>query len=192
VRLEQIITNLINNAARYTPPNGHIAVTVVRESGDAVLRVIDNGVGIPAHVLPRVFDLFAQAERSPARSEGGLGIGLTVVKKLVDGHGGTVTATSDGPGLGSQFAVRLPIGNPRDVPTAVIGLPGFDGYEVARRVRSEHGNAIRLVAMTGYGQAEDHIRAEQAGFDVHLVKPVPPEHLRHAVASPQPHDGAQH
>jgi signal transduction histidine kinase/ActR/RegA family two-component response regulator len=110
VRLEQVITNLVNNAARYTPPKGHINVTAGRENADAVLRVQDDGSGIPAHVLPRVFDLFTQADRSLARSEGGLGIGLTIVRNLVELHGGTVTVESEGPGRGSEFVVRLPLG----------------------------------------------------------------------------------
>jgi signal transduction histidine kinase/CheY-like chemotaxis protein len=246
VRLEQVITNLVNNAARYTPPSGHIQVTVGREDADAILRVRDDGVGIPAHVLPHVFDLFKQADRSLARSEGGLGIGLTIVQNLVELHGGTVTATSDGPGEGSEFAVRLPLGRAvgtraeppakpsaepshlrvlviddnadsremlqamlsaeghqaevaEDGPGGVemacsarphlafidIGLPGFDGYEVARRIRVAIGQSVRLVALTGYGQAEDRRRSREAGFDAHLVKPVTPEQVRAALVARQ-------
>jgi signal transduction histidine kinase/ActR/RegA family two-component response regulator len=241
-RLEQVITNLVNNAAKYTPPQGHIGVTVSREGGEAVLRVRDDGVGMSADVVPRVFDLFTQADRSLARSEGGLGIGLTIVRNLVELHGGTVTATSEGPGLGSEFVVRLPLGTVRRAPAAVspreetviprlrilvvednadgrdilrtmleveghevhvaedglsgvetartvrphvalidIGLPGLDGYEVGKRIRGEQGNSIRLVALTGYGQAEDRRRSREAGFDAHLVKPVAPDQLREAL-----------
>jgi signal transduction histidine kinase/ActR/RegA family two-component response regulator len=242
VRLEQVITNLVNNAAKYTPPSGHIAVTVSRQDTDAVLSVRDDGIGIPADVIPRVFELFTQGERSLARSEGGLGIGLTIVRNLVELHGGTVTVTSDGPGRGSEFVVRFPLGSAGDVPAAGpvkdnvvipslrilviednrdgreilrtmleadghhvyeaedgpagaetaravrpdvalvdIGLPGFDGYEVGRRIRGEHGHSIRLVALTGYGQAEDRRRSRDAGFNAHLVKPVAPEQLRNAL-----------
>jgi signal transduction histidine kinase/ActR/RegA family two-component response regulator len=239
VRLEQVITNLVNNAVRYTPPHGHIAVTVTRQDGDAVLRVRDDGIGISAQMLPRVFDLFTQADRSLARSEGGLGIGLTIVRNLVELHGGTVNVTSEGSGRGSEFVVRIPLataGNVRSVratpddvvipnlrvlvvednqdaremlrmmleieghrvheaedgPSGVeaaravrpdvalidIGLPGFDGYEVARRVRGEQGNSMRLIAVSGYGQAEDRQWSRDAGFDAHLVKPVAAEQLR--------------
>jgi CheY-like chemotaxis protein len=240
LRLEQVITNPVNNAARYTPPSGHIDVTVTRQNADAELRVRDDGIGMPADLIPRVFDLFTQADRSLARPGGGLGIGLTIVRNLVELHGGTVTAASDGPGRGSEFVVRLPLGSVReDAPAAVpagesivipqlrilvvedhvdgrailrtlleadghevyeagdgpsgvetaravrpdvalidIGLPGFDGYEVAQRLRDEHGHSIRLIAVTGYGQAEDRRRSRDAGFDVHLVKPVARGQLR--------------
>jgi two-component system, sensor histidine kinase len=241
MRLEQIVVNLVHNAARYTPPNGHIQVAVGQEKTDAVVRVRDDGVGIAAHVLPRIFDLFTQADQSLAHSDGGLGIGLTVVQNLVELHGGTVTAASDGPGRGSEFVVRLPIGragagrakpakavlsvphlrilviednaDSRDVlrtlleveghdvdvaedgldgldkarrfrPDAAIidiGLPGLDGYEVGRRIRQELGGAVRLLALTGYGQPEDRRRSEDAGFDAHLVKPVTPEQIRDAL-----------
>ncbi len=108
VRLEQVISNLLTNAAKYTDVSGHIHLTVVAEDGCAVIRVRDNGVGISAKLLPRVFDLFTQDSRSLDRSQGGLGIGLTLVKSLVEMHGGTVEALSDGPGRGSEFVVRLP------------------------------------------------------------------------------------
>jgi signal transduction histidine kinase/ActR/RegA family two-component response regulator len=110
LRFEQVITNLVNNAARYTPQNGHISVTARREGASATLRVRDDGIGIPADLLPRVFDLFTQADRSLVRTEGGLGIGLTIVRNLVELHGGTVTGASEGPGRGSEFTVRLPLG----------------------------------------------------------------------------------
>ena len=107
-RLEQILVNLLTNAAKYTPSGGRIQLIAGVEGDEVVFRVRDNGVGIPPELLPRMFDLFAQADRSLARSEGGLGIGLTLVRSLAELHGGTVTATSDGPGKGSEFVVRLP------------------------------------------------------------------------------------
>ena len=108
MRLEQIVVNLLTNAAKYTPSGGHIQLVAGVEGKEVVIRVRDDGLGIPPEMLARVFDLFAQDDRSLARSEGGLGIGLTLVRSLVEMHGGTVTATSAGPGLGSEFVVRLP------------------------------------------------------------------------------------
>ncbi len=126
-RLEQIVTNLLDNAAKYTPPQGHIAVTATREEHDLVLRVRDTGIGISSAMLPHVFDLFAQGDSSLAHSEGGLGIGLTLVQKLVDLHGGTVTVHSEGRGRGSEVTVRLPLGTPFQMPsepgTAQRGRP---------------------------------------------------------------------
>jgi signal transduction histidine kinase/CheY-like chemotaxis protein len=242
-RLTQIVANLLNNAAKYTPPGGRIAVVAAREGADAVVRVTDDGIGIPAETLPRIFDLFAQGPDSLARSEGGLGLGLTVVRRLVELHGGSVTARSEGPGKGSVFVVRLrpaaespapAHAEPRaagsaavprhvlvvedlddaremlrltleldghrvtvaadgaaaleavraslpDVALVDIGLPGMDGYEVARRLRATAGARIRLVALTGYGQPDDRDRARQAGFDAHLVKPVDPDALARAL-----------
>src|SRR5262249_59702136 len=111
-RLEQIVTNLLDNAAKYTAPKGHIAVTASREENDVVLRVRDTGVGISAEMLPRVFDLFAQGDPSLAHSQGGLGIGLTLVRRLVELHGGMVTVHSEGLGRGTEVVVRLPLGTP--------------------------------------------------------------------------------
>jgi CheY-like chemotaxis protein/two-component sensor histidine kinase len=108
LRLEQVLANLLDNAARYTPPGGRIDVTVKADGDDAVIVVKDNGVGIPAALLPKVFDLFTQSDRGLQRTEGGLGIGLTLVKRLVEMHGGTIMAASDGPGTGSAFTTRLP------------------------------------------------------------------------------------
>lgn len=241
-RIEQIVANLVGNAVKYTPTGGRISVSVAREGGTAVLRVQDSGNGIRPDLLPRIFELFVQDHLGPDRSQGGLGVGLTLVKHLVELHGGTVAAASPGPGLGSLFTVELPAfadvpsfpevrTTPReagrrsivivednsdarlmlrsllelaghevheagDGPTGVdlvrtrrphvalvdVGLPGFDGYEVARRVRRDPGAAaVRLVAITGYGQPEDVERARSAGFDDHLVKPVDPEHLSAAI-----------
>jgi CheY-like chemotaxis protein len=107
-RLTQVISNLLNNAAKYTDAGGRIWLTVEREGDQAVVRVRDNGSGMKADLVPRVFDLFTQGERTPDRSQGGLGLGLTLVKRLVEMHGGTVEAGSEGPGKGSEFTVRLP------------------------------------------------------------------------------------
>jgi signal transduction histidine kinase/ActR/RegA family two-component response regulator len=242
-RVEQVVTNLVTNAFKYTPPGGRIAVTVAAENGRAILKVEDTGIGIAPEVLPTVFDLFTQGDRGPDRSQGGLGIGLTLVKRLVELHGGTVEAVSGGHGRGSLFTVRLPVASPAratdpvstskgparrrrvivvedqpdarevlrfalqlaghevfeaasgpqaiettarcrpDVGLVDIGLPGCDGYEVARQVRqTPHGRAMFLVALTGYGQPEDRRRAEEAGFDLHLVKPIDPERLSALVA----------
>jgi PAS domain S-box-containing protein len=240
VRLAQVFANLLHNAAKYTEGPGRIRLSAAREDGSVAVRVQDSGVGIAPEVLPHIFDLFVQADRSIARSQGGLGIGLTIVRRLVNLHGGTITATSAGPGRGSEFVVRLPAlpatdslresaaGGPspppgnnaipsrrilvvddnvdaaRSLATLLrllghavrtahdgaaaleaagaerpelvfldIGLPGMDGYEVARRLRQEPGlRRTRLVALTGYGQEEDRRRSEQAGFDRHVVKPV--------------------
>ncbi len=239
-RLAQVIVNLLNNAAKYTPDRGNIRISLRKEGEEAVIRVRDTGVGIPAALLPKVFEMFTQAEQTLDRSHGGLGIGLTLARRLVALHGGSIHAHSDGVGRGSEFTVRLPLapvqpfparvsgghameqlfpkyparrvlvvddnvdsavsmaallrlrGNDvriaHDGPSAVdvardyrpelalldIGLPGMNGYELARRLRELTGNgAIVLVAVTGYGAEEDRRLSKQAGFDEHLVKPVP-------------------
>ncbi|QEH35265.1 Autoinducer 2 sensor kinase/phosphatase LuxQ [Aquisphaera giovannonii] len=239
-RLDQVLANLLNNASKYTDPGGRVSVSVRVEEGPdgcpetAVVRVADTGVGIDGEMLPRVFDLFAQADRSLDRSRGGLGIGLTLVRTLTEQHGGTVEAHSDGPGKGTTFTVRLPVARagppaaaPRpaarpsagptrllvvddcadgaqalamlfralghevrvahdgaaaveaardfrpDVAFLDIGLPRLNGYEAARAIRAELGDdAPYLAAVTGYGQVDDRRRAEEAGFQHHLVKPV--------------------
>jgi signal transduction histidine kinase len=235
-RLVQCLSNILTNSAKYTDPGGEIRVEERAESGWAVVSITDNGVGIPQELLPQIFDLFVQSDRSLDRSLGGLGIGLSVVQRLIEMHGGFVSASSAGPGCGAKFAVRLPLvalpdtrvtAEPAAAPRAMrilvvddntdaadsltlllkldghetqsvytpadalerarsfepevilldIGLPGMDGYEVARRIRS-HGSRARLVALTGYGQSEDVQRAREAGFDEHLVKPADPDELR--------------
>jgi PAS domain S-box-containing protein len=241
-RLEQIVTNLLANAVKYTPAGGEIVVATGSEDTGAVLRVRDSGAGIPPELLPRVFDLFVQGDRTLERMGGGLGIGLTLVRRLVELHGGTVEAASAGSNRGSTFTVRLPAlaapaaadpvatspgaGTPRrvlvvednddaremltsllallghevheardgltavsearrlrpDVALIDIGLPGLDGYEVARRVRAD-APGVRLVAVTGYGQPDDLARARAAGFDVHIVKPVDPQQIRDALVA---------
>lgn len=231
-RLAQVFGNLLKNAAHYTEPGGRVEVAARREGSDAVVRVKDSGRGIPREMLPRIFEPFVQVDPGLARSEGGLGIGLTLVHRLVGLHGGRVTVDSDGPGRGSVFEVRLPVaavppaaaevvasvemtpkrillvednadgremlsqllrlwghavegiadgeaalGRMRaglpDVALIDIGLPGLDGYRLAEAVRSlPGGDAVLLVALTGYGMPEDRARTKAAGFDRHLVKPV--------------------
>src|SRR5205807_339538 len=107
-RLAQVLGNLLNNAAKYTEEGGNVALTVEQASGQVLLRVRDTGIGIPPDMLSSVFDLFTQVDRSLDRSQGGLGIGLTLVRRLVEMHGGTVDVSSPGPNLGSEFVVRLP------------------------------------------------------------------------------------
>ena len=245
-RLEQVVVNLLNNAAKYTDEGGHIWLTVRQEGDAAVLRVRDTGIGIAPELLPRVFDLFTQAERALDRSQGGLGIGLSLVQRLVELHGGTVEASSV-LGQGSEFVLRVPVmrtsipptpspsiesAQPHgkscrvlvvddnedsaeslamlleisghavwmahDGPTALeatvndqpdlvlldIGLPGLDGFEVAKRIRQQPTlKDIVLVAMTGYGQATDRQRSQEAGFDHHLVKPVDFDELQNILAT---------
>jgi len=235
-RLAQVVSNLINNAAKYSPPGSHIRVTACVEASHVVVVVVDDGTGIAADDLAKVFDLFSQVHRTVERAQGGLGIGLSLVKNLVMQHGGSVTAESAGLGRGSTFTVRIPCemaeaprahaaedeqlraptGGRRilvvddnedgaemlatllqlsghetatahsgeealssagafrpEVAFLDIGLPGMDGYELARRLRSdpEHRHAV-LVALTGWGGADDKRRSAEAGFDYHLTKPV--------------------
>jgi signal transduction histidine kinase/ActR/RegA family two-component response regulator len=266
-RMAQVLSNLLNNAAKYTEDGGQIRLGVAVVGADVVFRVRDNGVGIPAEMLPQVFDLFAQVGHSLDRAQGGLGLGLTLVRSLTEMHGGSVEARSEGPGRGSEFLVRLPIlirarARPEPVPAprpeaparsrdrilietltpsrhaadsevgparparrvlvvddnvsaaqsmamilklegydvqvafdgvsgleAVrsfrpamilmdIGLPGIDGYEMARRIRQDpelNAGLELLAAVTGYAEPEARRRSREAGFDQHLVKPVDPE-----------------
>jgi PAS domain S-box-containing protein len=240
-RLVQVLDNLVDNALKYTPPGGSVTVATERRGDQAVLLVRDSGIGMAPELVPCVFDLFSQAPQSLARSHGGLGLGLALVKRLVELHGGSVSASSAGVGKGSEFTIMFPVaagqaqrhavagpvagvraGTKRAgrrvlvvedsadarvgvqlllqqsghvVETAVdgpdglaklgqfhpdialidVGLPGMDGYELARAARSRaETRDIRLVAITGYGQAEDRQRALDAGFDLHLAKPVDP------------------
>jgi signal transduction histidine kinase len=245
-RLEQVVANLLHNAARYTEAGGRIAVRTLREGREAVLHVTDTGVGLRPEMLERIFEPFVQGQRAAQRPAEGLGIGLTLVRSLVEMHQGSVSAASAGPGHGSAFTVRLPLAPdpapaaeratddaasvvprppaPRrrvlivddnvdaaesmaivlrqsghdvvtvhdgraaldqaarsafDVVLLDIGLPeGFDGYQVAARLRSGEGSACPvLIALTGFGQEEDHRRSRAAGFSHHLVKPVDPRDL---------------
>ncbi len=246
VRLDQVAGNLLTNAAKYTDPGGRIEVRARQVGGEAVLSVRDTGIGIAPEAQAAVFDLFVQADRSPDRSQGGLGIGLTLARRLVELHGGTIAVASEGLGRGSEFTVRLPLARgasreappeapktleapgrsamrlvvvddnrdgaeslalllrlwghdvalAHDGPAAVhligdfrpelalidIGLPGMDGYQVARQVRREGGRRVVLAALTGYGQDEDRRRSREAGFDHHLVKPVEPAALEKILA----------
>ena len=232
-RLVQVLVNLLNNAAKYTPPKGSIVLRLEAGLEHARMTVIDNGAGMDAKLLPHVFDLFTQAERTPDRSQGGLGIGLALVKSIVQMHGGQVEAHSDGLNLGTSVSVLLPLVDAAGVPgpallhstarpvapcqlTIVddnvdaaqslavllraqghsvhvfedgartlaaseiahshafildIGLPDMTGYELARRLRREHPQAV-FIALTGYGQERDRDLSKAAGFDYHLVKPV--------------------
>ena len=242
-RLSQIIDNLLTNAIKYTPVGGRIRVQTLLEGDEAVIRVTDSGIGIAPDLLPRVFDLFTQEQRGLDRAQGGIGVGLTLVRRLVELHGGRVDAYSEGISMGSTFVVRLPRAESRrtdeppletgprprppmriviveddadgrealrmqlvmsgyevheaidgesglelvqrlqpDVVLLDIGLPGLDGYEVARRLKSAQ-ICPRLVAITGYGRPEDHDRAMTAGFDQHLTKPVDYEELQRALDS---------
>jgi len=242
-RLEQVLANLLNNAAKYTTPGGKIWLSAVREGDQALVRVRDTGIGIAPELLPKVFDIFVQEERSLDRTQGGLGLGLTLVKNLAQMHGGSVEVHSDGPGKGSEFVLRLPVParppQPQIAPSAVeelsvpslcvlvvddnrdaaetlgdllelwghtvtlafdgaaalaragetspdmmlldIGLPGIDGYEVARLLRAQGHDRVVLVALTGYGQEEDRRKALDAGFDLHMTKPVDPNALKAAL-----------
>ena len=249
-RMAQVLSNLLNNAAKYTDEEGEISLTAERAGREVLIRVRDNGIGIAPELLPHVFDMFTQADQTLSRSRGGLGIGLTLVRSLVEMHDGRVGVHSDGPDQGSEFTVRLPLPAqpdaaqpdaaqpdaadpatndpglqlPRrrilvvddnrshatslgvllrtmgqdvdeaydgmtalelaqrhrpDVILLDIGLPVMDGYEVARRCREQEGlEGTMLVAMTGYGKEEDRRRSQEAGFNVHLVKPVNLDDLR--------------
>jgi PAS domain S-box-containing protein len=245
VRMAQVFSNILNNAAKYTEPGGTIRLTVRQQEDAAIVSIEDDGIGIPSHLLPSVFDMFTQVDRNLERSQGGLGIGLSIVKRLVEMHGGSVEARSDGKGRGSEFMVRLPIvlsvalppttvetparsssrrrvlvvddnrdaasslamllrlmGN--EVKTAFdglealevattfrpdlilldIGMPKMNGYETAEQIRNRPwGQQIVLAALTGWGQDEDRRKSHDAGFDVHLVKPVQIETLQELLAS---------
>jgi PAS domain S-box-containing protein len=243
VRLGQVVANLLTNAAKYTEPGGRITVVGSRVGDRVQLRVRDTGIGIAAPMLASIFDVFVQAPQAIDRAQGGLGLGLTIVRSLVQMHGGTVTARSDGPGRGSELEITLPAAKiaparvaeepalaRADAPTTGVtvlvvddnadalelmcealsllghrvhsaldgtraleiavaerptialldlGLPEFDGYELARRLRAIPGlEALELVAITGYGQASDRERTRAAGFSAHLVKPVRLETVR--------------
>jgi signal transduction histidine kinase len=242
VRLEQIVGNLLDNAVKYSAPGEPIRVVARRKNGEVVLSVEDRGVGLAPEMLESIFEPFTQSDVSLHRARGGLGLGLAVVKGLVEQHGGHVSAHSAGLGRGSEFVVRLPLTAEAPVPpptperapaparrivvvedhddardalqilltlqghevrtasdglTGValilearpdvalidVGLPGLDGYEVARQVRqAPKSPGIRLVAVTGYGQPYDRSRARDAGFDLHLTKPVSPEDIGKALS----------
>lgn len=239
VRLEQVFNNLLTNALKYTPAGGSVNVTIEREGDAVVVRIKDSGIGISEEMLPRVFDLFAQADDGVHSSAGGMGLGLTLVKQLVHLHGGQVLSESAGIGRGSVFCVSLPLlleaecdvedhnsgpasdrslrvvvvdddddirvlqqelleleghkvitasdgpsgfdtifAEKPDIALVDLGLPGFDGFEVARRVRANCGPGIQLIAVSGYGRPQDRTRSSDAGFNQHLTKPVGIDQLR--------------
>jgi signal transduction histidine kinase len=241
-RLAEVVGNLLNNAAKYTEERGHITVRAERAGGEVRIRIRDNGLGIPPELLPTVFDMFTQIDATLHRSQGGLGIGLALVRELAEMHGGRVEGFSEGLGKGSEFVVTLPLcqgtpavervparrseagpAQPRQlaVPCRILvvddnrdaaqtlavmlrltggevetahdgiqalriaerfrpdlvlldlGMPGMNGFEVARQLRAKPwGSVITLVAQTGWGQDDDMQRSREAGFDVHLIKPV--------------------
>jgi PAS domain S-box-containing protein len=235
-RLEQILTNLLTNAVKYTPAGGMVSIDVEADvqtiGGQAVLRVRDTGVGIARDLLPRIFELFVQSERGLDRRDGGVGVGLAIVRLLVGAHGGSVEAHSDGADHGTEIVIRLPLvqvaaatakataaAEPAtarrrilvvddntdarqalvvllelaghelheaadglsglasassllpDIVLADIGLPGIDGFEMARRIRARHAGP-RLIALTGYDHPEQRRRGAEAGFDAYLIKPI--------------------
>lgn len=237
VRVDQIVTNIVTNAIKYTPEGGHVIVDLAEDDGKALIRVTDDGVGIAPERISGIFELFAQAENAIGRAQGGMGVGLALVRNLVQLHEGTVEARSAGLGRGSEFVVTLPLApaerqaeaahapQPPEPPQqparrrvaivednqdvrdllklklkrlghAVIdasngldglrivlderpdlalvdlGLPGIDGFEIARQARRELGDDIILVAVSGFGQPEDKRRAFEAGFDEHVTKPA--------------------
>jgi CheY-like chemotaxis protein len=235
VRLVQVIANLLNNAAKYTPQGGEITLSVAVREDEASVSVTDNGSGIEAGLLPYVFDLFTQGARTLDRAQGGLGLGLALVKSMVELHGGSVQAESAGAGKGSRFTIVLPLigrngvdpidvlaqaageirparllivddnvdaaeslsallqaeghaaqvigdpyraleaalADPPDVYILDIGLPNMDGYELCRRLRAQPGGAgAIIVALSGYGQANDRALSKEAGFNHHFVKPL--------------------
>jgi signal transduction histidine kinase len=240
LRLAQCVANVLVNAAKYTPDGGEIRIRTHVDGREAVVEITDNGIGIAPEFLPRIFDLFAQSERGLDRAQGGLGVGLTVCKQIVEMHGGSVVARSPGVGHGATFTIRLPlVEQPVTAPPAAtpqpdsllrvlivddnrdaadslamllqfegrqtlcvysgedalrqlaafdpqlvlldIGLPGIDGYEVARRMKAA-APALRVIALSGYGQLEDRQRSAAAGFDAHLVKPVDLDALKRVLA----------
>jgi len=251
-RLEQVVANLLDNALKYTPKHGEVAVSVERAPvrgglvDSAIIRVRDSGAGIAKPYIDELFTLFFQGDTSLSRTKGGLGIGLTMVRNLVQLHGGDVTVSSDGEGRGTEFAVEIPLGDadvgskpsepvPSRAPGALrvllvddnedscglfeialgaaghevdcaydgvtglerivageydvavvdIGLPGMDGFDLAKRARAALGDrAPRLVAMTGYGRDSDREASREAGFSLHLVKPVEVARLLDAVVGP--------
>jgi len=247
-RLSQVVANLLNNAVKYTEEGGTIELALsVGAGGQAEISVCDDGIGIDADLLPNVFELFEQGQRTLDRSQGGLGVGLTLVRRLVELHNGRVEVTSEGVGRGAQFRIYLPclseavspeleppvetvpvlgircrvlvvddnhdaaeaaavllslaghevkaVGDAQeamacapvfapDVVVLDIGLPGMDGYELARRLRAmPQTNASLIVALTGYGQRGDRDRAREAGFDHHLTKPAGPDDLLALIAT---------
>jgi PAS domain S-box-containing protein len=249
VRLAQVLSNLLNNAARYTEEGGQITVTAARDGGDAVVSVRDNGSGIDPAALPRMFEMFSRGDRDSSRAQGGLGIGLALARRLAELHEGTLEGRSEGLGRGSEFILRLPLAaaptpgqeaapaapeggldalrvlvvdDNRDAGDSLaqvlvmlgaqvrvaadgtqalaafaqfdphvvlldIGMPGMNGYDVARAIRERFPRQqAALVALTGWGQEEDRRRAREAGFDHHLVKPAEIRQLQRLLGGLRP------
>ena len=245
-------SNLLNNAAKYTATEGKISLAAKRQDNDVMVSIKDNGIGISTELLPNIFDIFVQGKSSHESERGGLGLGLTLVRSLVELHGGTVEARSEGLGHGSEFVVRLPIDEidppienqesklqpnapsaaekslrilivddlptqakslamllklkghdvrvahngldalqilqefPADVALVDIGLPGMDGYSLARRIREQPQFSMTvLVAQTGWAHEDDRLRSQEAGFDYHLAKPID-HHRLHEILSETP------
>ena len=242
MRLAQVLSNLLNNAARYTDPGGRIALALRKAGGEAVVEVTDTGIGIAPEKMADLFTMFGQIDRRDPRSQGGLGIGLALAQRLAGMHGGRVEAASEGPGRGSRFTLVLPLAPDRpgakapehlaagghglqprrvlviddnqdaadstamllgvlgaqphvaydgesglaairawqpDLVLLDLGMPGMDGFEVARRIRADAQTArMPVVALTGWGQQQDRQRTQAAGFDRHLVKPADPQALQ--------------
>jgi two-component system CheB/CheR fusion protein len=238
-RLQQAVANLLGNAIKYSPAGSHVKLEISVTNAQLTVTVTDNGIGISPDLLSSVFEMFVQSESTLDRSDGGMGLGLTLVRTIVEAHGGTITASSEGIGCGSEFRFRIPVaesepaqvehseedaqvkkkfekvmlvedqpdarkmlkkllelsgyqvfdyGIPEealsqiledkpDVAILDIGLPGMDGYELAKEIRLKD-EGVYLVALTGYGQADDVQRAKDAGFNRHLVKPLKPGELQ--------------
>lgn len=240
-RLVRCLSNILVNAIKYTPPRGNIKIRVAQTAQEVAIEISDSGLGIAPEMLPTIFDLFTQANPTIDRSHGGLGIGLSIVKRLVQMHSGTFSAASEGVGRGAQFTLRFPLIEPPKVEApqtqnqnatscrllivddnidaadslarlltclghetlAVhsandgleqqetfkpqvalldIGLPDMTGYELARRFRAT-APQVKLIALTGYGTAEDRRQSEKAGFDFHLTKPVTLAELEQVLTS---------
>jgi two-component system, chemotaxis family, CheB/CheR fusion protein len=244
-RLQQMLVNLLTNAAKYTPAEGKIWLKLDREGDRFAIHIKDTGVGIRPEMIDKVFDLFVQANETLDRADGGMGVGLTLVRTIAEMHGGSVEAFSEGAGKGSEFVVRLPRSDetalnspaPSTAPTAAatiliiednadsrrmleamlkldgftvhsaadgqegleairklrpdvaivdIGLPGLDGYQVAKRVREDSSfNNVVLIALTGYGRPDDRRAVQEAGFDEHLIKPLNPDDLSRVLKKTQ-------
>jgi two-component system CheB/CheR fusion protein len=244
-RLVQAVENLLENAAKYTPPGGQIRFAIRAEHGNAVLHIADNGRGIEPEMQVKIFELFVQGNHSNGSGDAGMGIGLTLVQSIARLHNGHVFVRSEGVDKGSEFEMRLPltsqtptlaepedlapdagvrvvivednadnrellysllrldgydvracgdglgglatiIADPPDVALVDIELPGMNGYEIARRVKSQLApGAVRLVALTGYGRSVDCEAVKEAGFDEHLVKPVDPSDLARVLRKPR-------
>ena len=253
-RLTQLIANLLNNAARYTPPGGSIWVSARREDAAALVQVRDNGRGIEPDMLERIFDMFVQGRSPIERVGSGLGVGLALARRIAELHHGSLCAHSGGENRGAQFTLRIPLlaaaratqPSPAEAPAPVvpkrvlivddnvdaattlelllrslghqtravhdgaqalrvatefrpeivlldIGMPGLNGYDVARRLRElERGRALRIVAVTGWDQEADRARAHESGFDLHLVKPVDPEILTRLLSGGGSNDHTLH